>query len=235
MPLAILAAANAAVSAIQQGCELYKEYKGTVMKAKKTFDEVKGISKEVVGIWGFIKSKLFPDKKPKVIEAAISEPQKKTKRKSEPVEIDELSITVELIKQLKVFFSCLSQLKDKLAESEAKSLDAANAEELLSSAVDIEYAMIEIQKLQKQIRETMVYNSPEELGDLYTRVVKRVGVIQEQQELERIKKHREAANERWRKEQLETQIKLELAAFLVAIMFVICIWAIWINLSTHRP
>lgn len=46
MPLAILAAANAAVSAIQQGCELYKEYKGTVLKAKKTYDEVQAISKE---------------------------------------------------------------------------------------------------------------------------------------------------------------------------------------------
>ena len=35
MPLAILAAANAAVSAIQQDCELYKEYKGTVLKPKR--------------------------------------------------------------------------------------------------------------------------------------------------------------------------------------------------------
>jgi hypothetical protein len=60
MPLLILAGALKAVEAIQQGCELYKEYKGTVLKAKETFDEVKGIATEVTevstGIWGFIQS-----------------------------------------------------------------------------------------------------------------------------------------------------------------------------------
>jgi len=59
MPLIILAGALKAVEAIQQGCELYKEYKGVVLQAKETFDEAKEQVEEVLGLWEFIKSKLF--------------------------------------------------------------------------------------------------------------------------------------------------------------------------------
>lgn len=239
MPLAILAAANAAVSAIQQGCELYKEYKGTVMKAKKTFDEVKGISKEVTSIWKFIWDKLFPKKQkvqPKIADLALDSVDKPKKERKPPdyEQMDELSITIELIAQLKIFFGCMSQLQAKLAEAESKSMGSQGYEELMSSAIDIEYAMIEIQKLQVTIRETMVYQSPQELGDLYTKVVKRVGVIQEQQELARIEQRKKAAGEKWLREQLQNQIKLELVTVFLVILFLAEIWAIWIRLITHR-
>lgn len=240
MPLAILAAANAAVSAIQSGCELYKEYKGTVLKAKKTFDEVKGISKEVTSLWSFLLGKLFPKKKkdpPKYIDVVVSKPVADITKPRDPPDfrsMDELGITVELITQLKVFFACLSKLKDKLAEHEANSLNSISDEELLSSAVDIEYAMSEIAKLQTTIRETMVYQSPKELGDLYTKVVARIGTIQEQQEIARIEKHRKAVNEQWLREQLQAQIKLELATALLVGLFLAEVWAILISLATHR-
>lgn len=241
MPLAILAAANAAVSAIQQGCELYKEYKGTVMKAKKTFDEVKGISKEVTSIWKFIWNKIFSKQKkelPKIADLALAslptKVEKKKKATEEYQQIDELSIVIELIAQLKIFFSCMSQLRAKLAEAETKSMSSQGYEELMSSAIDIEYAMIEIEKLQKTIRETMVYQSPPELGDLYTKVVKRVGVIQELQELAEIEKRKKAADERWLREQLQNQVKLELVTVFLVIVFLAEIWAIWIKLITRQ-
>ena len=97
-----------------------------------------------------------------------------------------MSITLDIIAQLKVFFSCMTQLKQKLADAELHSLDAKSDADLLSSSVDIEYAMTEVAKLQKQIRETMVYQIGGDLGDLYTKVVKRVGIIQEQQEAARL-------------------------------------------------
>lgn len=242
MPLAILAAANAAVSAIQQGCELYKEYKGTVMKAKKTFDEVKGISKEVTSVWKFIWNKIFPKKikePPKIADLALDAlPTEPTKVKKKPTQelqqVDELSIVIGLIEQLKIFFGCMSQLQAKLAEAESKSMESQGYEELMSSAIDIEYAMIEIQKLQVTIRETMVYQSPPELGDLYTKVVKRVGIIQEQQELARIEERRKEVNARWLREQLQNQIKVELVTAFLIIVFLAEMWAVWINLITRR-
>jgi hypothetical protein len=94
--------------------------------------------------------------------------------------------------------------------------------------------MIEIQKLQVTIRETMVYQSPAELGDLYTKVVKRVGVIQEQQELAQIEKRKKAAGERWLREQLQNQIKLELVTVFLVMVFLAEIWAIWIRLIIRQ-
>lgn len=202
MPLAILAAANAAVKAIQQGCDLYKEYKGTVLEAKKTLDSALGIAKEVSGasrgFWSFLKGKLLGEEEPKppdVPKQAVLEAKKPAKKAY--VQQDELSITLDIISQLKVFFSCMAQLKQKLAEAELHSLDAKSDDELLSSSVDIEYAMTEVAKLQKQIRETMVYQIGGDLGDLYTKVVKRVGIIQEQQETARLVALRKKKEEQW--------------------------------------
>lgn len=198
MPLAILAAANAAVKAIQQGCDLYKEYKGTVLEAKKTFDSALGIAKEVSGasrgFWSFLKGKLFGEEPPDI---PIQVVEVKKPAKKAYVERDELSITLDIIAQLKVFFSCMAQLKQKLADAETHSLSAKTDDELLNSSVDIEYAMTEVAKLQRQIRETMVYQIGGDLGDLYTKVVKRVGIIQEQQETAQLVALRKKKDEQW--------------------------------------
>jgi vacuolar-type H+-ATPase subunit I/STV1 len=238
MPLTILAAANAAVAAIQQGCELYKEYKGTVLKAKETFDEVKGIVGEVsdasTGIWSFLASKLFPSKPKEVAPVAAVVPAKKKKRILE--EHDEASITNDLIKNLKIFFKCLEELQNKVAEAEEKSLDVNN--NTLESALDIEFAMAQAQELQKQIRETMVYNSPKELGDLYTRVVKRVGVIQEQQELARLARIKTARAEKWRREQLIHQAQSRVIWVVTALLIIIETWLILLAVmkgSSYSP
>jgi hypothetical protein len=233
MPLTILAAANAAVAAIQQGCELYKEYKGTVLKAKATFDEVKGIAKEVsevsTGLWGFLKSKFFSTEKvsPKE-EIKLDEPipkPRKTKR-NQVEQHDEISITTDLIKNLKIFFKCLEELQKKVEEAEERSLDVNS--NTLESALDIEYAMSKVQELQKQIRETMVYNSPKELGDLYTRVVNRVGVIQEQQELARLARVKKAREDKWRRDQLVYQAQNRVLWVVVALLIAGETWAILI-------
>ena len=223
MPLSILAVANTALAAIQQGCELYKEYKGTVLKAKETFDELKGITTEVVGVWGFLKNKLFSKK----------EVSKKTpisvKTKKAPKELDEAAIKLDLVAQLKVFFKCQEQLQQKLAEAEQRSLNTDVNK--MESALDIEFVMAEVQQMQKQIRETMVYNSPKELGDLYTRVVKRVGVIQEQQELARIEQTRKTREEQWRRDLLMYKIQSRVIWVVVTILILLETWAIMTALA----
>lgn len=223
MPLSILAVANTALAAIQQGCELYKEYKGTVLKAKETFDELKGITTEVVGVWGFLKNKLFSKKEvPKKIPLSV-------KTKKAPKELDEAAIKLDLVAQLKVFFKCQEQLQQKLAEAEQRSLNTDVNK--MESALDIEFVMAEVQQMQKQIRETMVYNSPKELGDLYTRVVKRVGVIQEQQELARIEQTRKTREEQWRRDLLMYKIQSRVIWVVVTILILLETWAIMTALA----
>lgn len=230
MPLAILAAANAAVKAIQQGCDLYKEYKGTVLEAKKTLDTAVGIAKEVSGasnsLWSFLKDKLFgSEKPPNVIQAPVV-PEKTVVKKAAPITQDELSITLDIIAQLKIFFTCMTQLKQKLADAELHSLDAKSDAELLSSSVDIEYAMTEVAKLQKQIRETMVYQIGGDLGDLYTKVVKRVGIIQEQQEAARLVALRKRKEENRLREQRAAKRHKRLAIAAITILIVAETWGL---------
>jgi len=229
MPLAILAAANAAVKAIQQGCDLYKEYKGTVLEAKKTLDTAVGIAKEVSGasrgFWSFLKGKLFGEEPPDVIKQT-DVPEKKAVKKAAPVAQDELSITLDIIAQLKVFFTCMSQLKQKLADAEEHSLDAKSDAELLSSSVDIEYAMTEVAKLQKQIRETMVYQIGGDLGDLYTKVVKRVGIIQEQQEAARLVALRKKKEEQWLRNKRAAKRHRRMAIAAIAALVVAETWGL---------
>jgi hypothetical protein len=231
MPLAILAAANAAVKAIQQGCDLYKEYKGTVLEAKNTIDSALGIAKEVSGasrgFWSFLKGKLFGEEEAKPPDKQI-QPVLETKKPSKKIPIyrDELSITLDIIAQLKVFFSCMAQLKQKLAEAELNSLDAKSDDELLNSSVDIEYAMTEVAKLQKQIRETMVYQIGGDLADLYTKVVKRVGLIQEQQEAARLIALRKKRDEQWLRDQQAAKRHKRMAIAAIAAIVVAETWGL---------
>lgn len=231
MPLAILAAANAAVKAIQQGCELYQEYKGTVLEAKKTLDTAVGIAKEVSGasrgFWSFLKGKLFgreEHKNKSSIQVETKAPEKKAKKVK--IDRDELSITLDIIAQLKVFFTCMAQLKQKLAEAELNSLEAKSDAELLNSSVDIEYAMTEVDKLQKQIRETMVYQIGGDLGDLYTKVVKRVGIIQEQQEAARLITLRKKKEEQTRKTKQAAKRHKRLAIAAIVILITAETWGL---------
>jgi hypothetical protein len=240
MPLTILAAANAAVAAIQQGCELYKEYKGTVLKAKAAIDEVKGIVGEVsgasTGIWAFLKSKFFSSEPEKEVIPEVVVPAKKVKKRPVFEEHDEASITADLIKNLKIFFKCLEELQNKVAEAKEKSLNVDN--NTLESALDIEFAMSQAQELQKQIRETMVYNSPKELGDLYTKVVNRVGVIQEQQELARIARVKKTREEQWRRDQLLHQAQSRVIWVVTALLIIGETWLILLAVmkgSSYSP
>ena len=238
MPLTILAAANAAVAAIQQGCELYKEYKGTVLKAKKTFDEVKGIAKEVnqvsTGIWSFLKSKLFSEEPPPVSVKKEASVEAQPKRVEE--DKDEQSIKQDLIKNLKIFFKGMIALDKKIKEQQERiDTQEIHPDELLDMSLDHVVALKEMEKLQKQIRETMIYQSPPELGALYTDVVEMFGLVQEKQEathLANIRKRKEA----WqRQDHLLNKLRQRVAWVVVMAIIVMETWGLILAILLARP
>ena len=172
-PLTLLAMANGCVAAIRKGCELYKEVKGTVASAQKTAKEVQAIAKEVGGFFGFFK------KKPKPAE--IVAPKAK---KAEPEVWDEGQVVADLAANLSQFFKVQQQLADHIREEEEKSKTVYDPNQnIMESALNRELAKTQFEKLAKEIREIMVYQSPPELGNLYTRVnAMRVQIIEEQEE-----------------------------------------------------
>jgi hypothetical protein len=242
MPLTILAGMNAAVAAIQQGCELYKEYKGVVLKAKETFDEAKEHVDEVVGIWNFLKSKLFPDKESPPTPSGVKttmldvKPSASQGASSKKEALDEQDIKKELIKNLKVFFKGMIAMDKKIkAQQERIDTEEIPPDELLDISLDHVVAKKAMEKLQKEIRETMVYQSPPELGALYTDVVEMFGLVQEKQEvthLLNIRKRKEAIQ---RQERFVNKIRQRIAWVIVMALLVMEIWGLTLAILLARP
>ena len=244
MPLILLAGALKAVEAIQQGCELYKEYKGTVLKAKETFDEAKSIAIEVsdvgTGIWDFIKSKLFPsdsaENKPpnrrikEETDDSTAKTETETPKKATPQltqEWDEQAIKKELIKNLKVFFKAMIAIHKKIAAQQLR-IDTEHIEpdELLDVSLDLVVAKKEMEKAQKDIREVMVYQSPPELGALYSDVVEMFGIVQEKQEITHLLTVKNRKEEVLRKNRIINKIRKRIAWVVVMILIVLETWGL---------
>ena len=235
MPLTILAAANAAVAAIQQGCELYKEYKGIVLKAKETFDEAKEHVEEVLGLWDFLKSKLFSAKEPppKSLPATLATSPKGAVRKQE---LDEHIIKQDLIKNLKIFFKGMIALHKKIKEQQERmDTQVVDPDELLDMSLDHTVALKEMEKMQKNLREIMVYQSPPELGSLYTDVVEMFGLVQEKQEATHLL-HIRRKKEAWRRQDLLLdKLRRRVAWVVVLTIIVMEIWGLILALLLARP
>ena len=167
--------ANGCVAAIRKGCELYKDVKGTISAAQKTAKEVTAIAEEVGGFFGLFKSK----KKPTATPVATPKP-----KKSEPEVWDENKVVADLATNLGQFFKIQQQLADHIREEEEKSKNVYDPNQnIMESALNRELAKTQFEKLSKEIREIMVYQSPKELGNLYTRVNQmRVQIIEEQEQ-----------------------------------------------------
>lgn len=238
MPLLILAGALKAVEAIQQGCELYKEYKGTVLKAKETFDEVKGIATEVAevstGIWGFIQSlfaakpaEIKPDK-PRIVEDKTEQKVTQTvTKRAVPVEYDEQIIKQELIKNLKKFFKAMIAINKKIEAQQLRiDTEEIDPDELLDVSLDLVVAKKEMEKAQKEIREVMVYQSPPELGALYTDVIEMFGIVQEKQEVTHLLNIRKRKEEWQRKSNLLSKIRQRIAWVVIMALIVLETWGL---------
>jgi hypothetical protein len=253
MPLLILAGALKAVEAIQQGCELYKEYKGTVLKAKATFDEVKGIATEVTqvstGIWGFIQSLFTSDSeaiKPSnhrtsadlIKECANdtkTEVKEKKAEKAPPLEYDEQIIKNELIKNLKVFFKAMIAIQHKIETQQLRiDTEYIDPDELLDVSLDLVIAKKEMEKAQKDIREVMVYQSPPELGALYTDVINMFGIVQEKQEATHLLNIRKRKDEWQRKARILSKVRQRIAWVVVMALIVLETWGLLAALLLAR-
>ncbi len=246
MPLILLAGALKAVEAIQQGCELYKEYKGVVLQAKETFDEAKEQVDEVLGLWEFIKSKLFPsdsaeNKPPNNRKETCNDPPSKvettqTKKVVKQQEShSEQDIKAELVKNLKIFFKAMIAINKRIAEQQLR-IDTQYIEpyELLDVSLDLVIAKKEMEKAQKEIREVMIYQSPPELGALYTDVIEMFGIVQEKQEITHLRALKERKEEVLRKHRLINKIRQRIAWVVVMALIVLETWGLTIAILLAR-
>lgn len=225
-PISICLLAAGLVKQIQAGCELYKQAKESFVEIKATADEVIAIGKEVHGFWGQLLA--FFGSKPK---PQVAKPVAKTK-KSAYVAIDETQVKVDIVKNLTEFFRLQEQLAAHIREEEEKSLTVYDPDQnLMEAALKRVMAQQEMAKLEVTIRETMVYQSPPEMGALYSDVFKMREVISDEQEKARLKQEAKKREAAWQLRQEERNLQAKLGAVAATSILLLYLWLWFILVS----
>lgn len=196
------------------------------MEVKATVDEVAGVYKEVTGFWNNL-SNFF---KPK---AKKSTPKPVAKKKEKFVAVDETQVKVDIVKNLTEFFRLQEQLAAHIREEEEKSLTVYDPDQNhMEAALKRVMAQQEMDALVVQIRECMVYQSPPEMGALYSEVFSMKDKIEEEQTQARLKQEAIKRQEAWLRKEEERNLQAKLAAVVATFIFLLYLW-MWFVFVSH--
>lgn len=228
-PISLLLMAQSAVSAISAGCQMLREGKAEIDKFKKTVEggvsDAKAIYKEVAGIWGWLAG-LFGSAKPTqkvVVPTAAIEKQaepKRTKKTEQAVELSfeeyQARAVHEICENLKVYFEAIRQLKIHCRELEEESL---TTDKVADSAIDRIEIQWQMKQLSAQLKQAMIYGTPEELGlgSMYKDFLVQYDEIMEAQEVARETKAQRLREIEWQREHRK-EIAIYKIAYLLAIV-----------------
>ena len=206
--------AQSAVGAIRAGCQMLSEGKAEIGKFKRQVEggvaDAKAIFKEVTGIWGWITGLLGAPKQsagsPVAKQAVAAEPTKpstkKSKREPEPeLSFEEFQARAvhDICENLKIYFEAMRQLKAHCRELEELAL---TTEKVADSAIDRIEMEWQMKQLNAQLKQSMIYGTPESLGlgAMYQEFLVKHGEILEEQEVARELKAKRERDNRWRLE-----------------------------------
>jgi len=186
------------------------------MEVKATVDEAVGVAKEIHGFWGQI-SNFFGRKPPP--------PKPVAKKKEKFVAVDETKVMADVVSQLTEFFKLQEQLAAHIREEEEKSQTVYDPNaNLMEAALKRVMAMDQMAALEVTIRETMVYQSPPEMGALYSKVFEMRSVIQEEQEKARLKEEAQERYKQWQRREAKRNLQQKSAYLVVTFMFLLYLW-----------
>jgi hypothetical protein len=189
------------------------------MEVKATVDEAVGIAKEVHGFWG---------KLAKMFGGTPTAPKPVAKKKEKYVAVDETQVMANVVSQLTEFFKLQEQLAAHIREEEEKSQTVYDPNaNLMEAALKRVMAQDQMAALEVTIRETMVYQSPPEMGALYSKVFEMRGVIQEEQEKARLKEEAQERYKQWQRREAKRDLQQKSAYLVVTFIFLLYLW-LWL-------
>jgi hypothetical protein len=163
-PLTLFALANGAVSAVKAGCKLYKDIKGAA-------GEVKDVLKDLDAQF----QKLHPPEKPPTVaqkNAYVEEKNRVIDLNKKANSGAHTGIYQEIGNHLGTyydnFYKCMAVFEEE--ERRAKTEVYTGDESLGKRALNRVLMRKQLQQMEVELRELMVYQSPAELGALYTEV-----------------------------------------------------------------
>ena len=193
------------------------------MEVKATVDEAVGIAKEVHGFWG---------KLAKMFGGTPAAPKPVAKKKEKYVAVDETQVMANVVSQLTEFFKLQEQLAAHIREEEEKSQTVYDPNaNLMEAALKRVMAQDQMAALEVTIRETMVYQSPPEMGALYSKVFEMRDVIQEEQEKARLKEEAQERFKQWQRREEKRNFQAKSAYLVATFLLLLYLWLWFLFIS----
>jgi len=220
-PLTLFALANGAVSAVKAGCKLYKDIKGAAGEVK---DVLKDLDSQFHKMY---EGKPVPPDAKKQLAEEKARVKDLNKRSEETV-----SIYTEIGNHLGVyydnFYKCMAVFEEE--EKRSKTQVYTGDDSLGKRALQRVLMKKQLEQMGTELQEIMIYQSPPELGALWTDVnvmMKKLGA--EQKVLITLQMQRQAVTDRRRAarlKQLHGEFIIGIA--IIAIMFVMGALFMWV-------
>jgi len=173
-PITLFAMANAAVSAVKKGCQLYKDIKGAA-------GDVKGVLKDLDDQF----HNLHKDKPPTVAQKNAYIEEKNRVIELNKKQGETAGIYQELANYLGDFFDNMNKCMAVIEEEERKAREEIYEGDasLGRRALQLVIMKKQLEQMKVELREMMVYQAPPELGALWTDVSEMMNTMGKQQKV----------------------------------------------------
>lgn len=228
-PLTLFALANGAVKLVKEGCKLYKDIKGAA-------GDIKDVLKDL--------DDQFHDKY-KDRQPTVAERNQYVSERNRVIELnkqsgDTTNIYTEIGQQLGVYFDNLYKCKAVFDEEERRSkTQVYHGEDSLGKrALQRVLLRKQLDAMRAELREIMVYQSPPELGALWTEVEEMMKVVgKEQAGAIAVEMQRDAAQKKIKSKKLKI-LQYRITCWSISIIATAyLVWLVWavvqVRIETH--
>jgi hypothetical protein len=216
-PLTLLAAANAAVAAVKAGCKLYKDIKGAAGDVSDVLKDLKEQYNKIV------------DPSP----AQKMQYNAEVQRVQEIAKSDPNDVFTDIGNQLGVLMDSYDAISKLFLKEQLESKQVYKGEESIGRrALKRILITSRLDAMLTEIRETMVFRAPPELGALWGKFEEMWQRIVAEQEAAHAEELRLAQIASWRRRKRIAEIKSKVA-WVSAVVFVV-LWAVGLMWLTMR-
>ena len=217
-PLTILAMANAAVAAVKKGCQLYKDVKGAAGDVKEVLADLqsqfagKKVSKE--------QKAQYEAEKERVKSIGASNPDQ---------------VITQIGEQLGVFFDAFDQIEHLFWEEERNAKKVYTGDVSLSRrALQRVLVRSRLAQMHAEIRQEMCWNTPAELGDLWTRFEQMRAQVEQEQAEAREEQRIEDVKIAWQRQQRIDLWRSRAGDLLIVALLVVYVWGLMWSIKIHK-
>jgi hypothetical protein len=208
-PITLLAAANAAVAAVKKGCQLYKDIKNASGDVKDVLDDLKAQFHKITSPTTAQKIQ-FNEEVQRVQSIAKADPN---------------DVYTEIGNQLGLLMDAYDALSKALLQEELSGKKVYKGEESVGRrALRRIIITARLDAMLVEIRETMVYQAPAELGSLWSKFESMWEKIVAEQDAANAEELRQAKIAQWRRANTKRKIAEQMTSIL-AVVFIL-VWYI---------